>query len=249
MILEDAHWSDPTSLEVFGRIVDRIRMLRVLLAVTYRLEFEPPWIGRWQVTTLTIKRLGEREVSATIDRVVGNKLISASIRQDIIERTDGTGYWCISAIRRRMRVRRRPAMLGACVHSTSAVAPPSLYRAEAREQEGLAMLGHLNRAINLSITPFEPIEWLTGLDAINADGDCTTYATAKYFALREAGIATNRVRVVIVHERNRRVRGFERDAGSFPAVSGMAWRSSSRRVTPMDLPSVPAPSRKAARYR
>ena len=89
MIFEDAHWTDPTSLEVFGRVVDRIRTLRVLLIVTFRPEFEPPWIGRPYVTALTINRLAQRDIDAMIDRVVGNKLLPASIRQDIIERTDG----------------------------------------------------------------------------------------------------------------------------------------------------------------
>jgi class 3 adenylate cyclase len=89
MIFEDAHWTDPTSLELFSRTVDRIRTLRVLLIVTFRPEFDPPWVGRPYVTALTINRLAEHEVSAMIDRLVGNKLIPASIRQDIIERTDG----------------------------------------------------------------------------------------------------------------------------------------------------------------
>src|SRR5262249_30083204 len=89
MIFEDAHWADPTSLEAFGRAVDRIRTLGVLLVVTYRPEFEPPWIGRPYVTALTINRLAQRDVDAMIDRVVGNKLIPANIRRDIIERTDG----------------------------------------------------------------------------------------------------------------------------------------------------------------
>ena len=89
MIFEDVHWIDPTSLEALGRAVDRIRNLRVLLIVTYRPEFDPPWIGGPHVTALTINRLGEREIDAMIDRVVGNKLIPIGIRQDIIERTDG----------------------------------------------------------------------------------------------------------------------------------------------------------------
>ena len=89
MIFEDAHWTDPTSLEVFGRVVDRIPSLRVLLIVTFRPEFEPPWIGRPYVTALTLNRLGEREIAAMIDGVTGNKPLPESIRQDIIERTDG----------------------------------------------------------------------------------------------------------------------------------------------------------------
>ncbi|MFZ2077022.1 MAG: adenylate/guanylate cyclase domain-containing protein, partial [Xanthobacteraceae bacterium] len=88
-IFEVVHWSDPTSLELFGRVVDRIRTLRALLLVTFRSEFEPPWIGRAHVTALTINRLTEREIGAMIDRVVGNKLLPASVRQDIAERTDG----------------------------------------------------------------------------------------------------------------------------------------------------------------
>ena len=89
MIFEDAHWTDPTSLEAFGRAVDRIRTLRVLLIVTYRPEFEPLWIGRPHVTALTINRWAERDIDAMIDGVVGNKHLPASVRQDIIERSDG----------------------------------------------------------------------------------------------------------------------------------------------------------------
>ncbi len=89
MIFEDAHWSDPTSLEVLGRAVDWIATLRVLLIVTFRPEFEPPWIGRPHVTALTINRLAQSEVGTMIDRLVGDKPIPASLRQDILERTDG----------------------------------------------------------------------------------------------------------------------------------------------------------------
>ena len=89
MIFEDAHWTDPTSLEAFGRTVDRIAGLRALLIVTFRPEFEAPWIGRPHVTALTLNRLAQREIDAMIDRVAGNKLLPANIRQDIVERTDG----------------------------------------------------------------------------------------------------------------------------------------------------------------
>jgi hypothetical protein len=50
MIFEDAHWTDPTSLEAFGRTMDRIKTLPVLLIVTFRLEFDAPWVGQSHVT-------------------------------------------------------------------------------------------------------------------------------------------------------------------------------------------------------
>ena len=89
VIFEDAQWGDPTSLEAFGRIVDRIASLRALLIVTFRPEFEAPWIGQPQVTALALNRLGHRDVGTMIDHVIGNKPLPANIRQDIIERTDG----------------------------------------------------------------------------------------------------------------------------------------------------------------
>jgi class 3 adenylate cyclase/predicted ATPase len=89
MVFEDAQWSDPTSLELFGRAVDRIRTLSVLLVVTFRPEFEPGWIRQSHMTPLSLNPLAPRQVSAMIDHIVGNKPLPANIGQDIIERTDG----------------------------------------------------------------------------------------------------------------------------------------------------------------
>jgi class 3 adenylate cyclase/predicted ATPase len=89
MIFEDAHWTDPTSLEAFGWVVDVIATLPVLLIVTFRPEFEAPWIGRPHVAALTLNRLTQRDVVAMIDRVIGTAPLPPGIRQDIIERTDG----------------------------------------------------------------------------------------------------------------------------------------------------------------
>ena len=68
-------WIDPTSTEALGRTVDPLKTLGVLLIVTYRPEFEPPWIGRPHVTALTLNRLGEREIAAMIDGITGNKAL------------------------------------------------------------------------------------------------------------------------------------------------------------------------------
>ena len=79
MIFEDVHWIDPTSLEALGRTVEGLRTLGGLLIVTYRPEFEPPWIGRPYVTALTLNRLGEREIATLIDSVTGNKSLPENI--------------------------------------------------------------------------------------------------------------------------------------------------------------------------
>ena len=89
MILEDAHWIDPSTLEMLGRTVKRIEGLRVLFVVTFRPEFEPTWIGQSHVTTVTINRLIGREINTMIDNLSGEQLIPTNIRHDIIQRSDG----------------------------------------------------------------------------------------------------------------------------------------------------------------
>jgi class 3 adenylate cyclase/tetratricopeptide (TPR) repeat protein len=89
MIFEDAHWADPTSLEVLSHAVNRIATRRILLIVTFRPGFTAPWIGEQHLTAFTLDRLRQREVSAIIDRLVGNVSLAESVRKDIIERTDG----------------------------------------------------------------------------------------------------------------------------------------------------------------
>jgi class 3 adenylate cyclase/predicted ATPase len=89
MIFEDAHWIDPTSLEVLGRTVDRIKTLPALLIVTFRPEFTAPWVGQSHVTSLTLNRLGEREAAAIVARLAGNKALPADVLAEIVERTDG----------------------------------------------------------------------------------------------------------------------------------------------------------------
>jgi predicted ATPase len=122
MIFEDAQWTDPTSLEVFGRVVDRIEALRVLLIVTFRPEFDPPWIGQPHVTDMTINRLARREVGTMIDRVIGNKLLSESLRQDIIERTDGIPLFVEEMTKAVLEAESQ----GEAQRMAAAVSPPAL---------------------------------------------------------------------------------------------------------------------------
>jgi predicted ATPase len=89
MVFEDAHWSDPSSRELLDLTIDRIQNLPVLLFVTYRPEFEPPWTGQSQVITLTLSRLNRRNGAVLVKRIVGNQTLREELIDDIVERTDG----------------------------------------------------------------------------------------------------------------------------------------------------------------
>jgi class 3 adenylate cyclase/predicted ATPase len=122
MIFEDAHWADPSSLEVFGRLVDKIDFLRVLLFVTFRSEFAAPWVGRSHVTALTINRLTEREVMALIEQVAGNKALPEHVQQDILERTDGIPLFVEEMTKAVLEAEGE----GAAAHTAAAVPSPAL---------------------------------------------------------------------------------------------------------------------------
>jgi class 3 adenylate cyclase/tetratricopeptide (TPR) repeat protein len=89
LVVEDAHWADPTSLELFELIVERASSLPLLAIVTFRPEFVPPWVGRPQVTLISLNRLPRRLRAEMIARVTGGKVLPQEIADQITDRTDG----------------------------------------------------------------------------------------------------------------------------------------------------------------
>ena len=73
MVFEDAHWIDPTSRELLDLTIERVGNLPVLLVVTFRPEFQPPWTGQPQVSTLTLNRLDRHDRTALIEQVAGGR--------------------------------------------------------------------------------------------------------------------------------------------------------------------------------
>ncbi|HTV26342.1 MAG TPA: AAA family ATPase, partial [Xanthobacteraceae bacterium] len=88
-LLEDVHWIDPTSLDLFSRLVDRLPSLRALLVLTFRPEFVSPWVGRPHVSPLSLSRLGRPEALVIIDGVSGGKALPPEILEQIVAKTDG----------------------------------------------------------------------------------------------------------------------------------------------------------------
>jgi class 3 adenylate cyclase/predicted ATPase len=89
MMLEDAHWLDPTSRELFDQIVDRLQDLPVLLVATFRPELSPPWTRFPHVTLLTLNRLPQAQVATLVDRITEGKVLPAEVLQQILARTEG----------------------------------------------------------------------------------------------------------------------------------------------------------------
>ena len=90
MIFEDLHWIDPTSREFLDLVLARIDRLPVLLAATFRPEFQPPWVGQAHATVIALNRLGRGDGAVMVERLAGNAaLLPPDVIAEIVERTDG----------------------------------------------------------------------------------------------------------------------------------------------------------------
>jgi predicted ATPase/class 3 adenylate cyclase len=89
VVLEDAHWIDPTTLELIEQALDRGAAAPVLLLLTSRPENQPALAGHPHVTRLTLNRLGRGSVEAIVERLSSGSVRPVELIDTIIARTDG----------------------------------------------------------------------------------------------------------------------------------------------------------------
>ena len=89
MVVEDAHWIDPSTLEFLGALIERLGSLRVVLLVTFRSEFEPPWADQAAVSRISLGRLSREKSAEIVASLTGGKAVPDVALDTIMERTDG----------------------------------------------------------------------------------------------------------------------------------------------------------------
>ncbi|MGA8950053.1 MAG: adenylate/guanylate cyclase domain-containing protein, partial [Xanthobacteraceae bacterium] len=89
IVLEDAHWIDPTTQELLTRLIDSIESARVLAIVTARPEFASPWAGRDHVASLALSRLGRTQCAEIVAGLAAAQSVTADLLEEILAKTDG----------------------------------------------------------------------------------------------------------------------------------------------------------------
>jgi predicted ATPase len=88
-ILEDLHWTDPTTLELLDLLIDQISTHSIYPLLTCRPTFQPNWGHRSYLTELTVNRLSQDQITRMAEQVAGGKNIPEEVLQQIVEKTDG----------------------------------------------------------------------------------------------------------------------------------------------------------------
>jgi predicted ATPase len=88
-IVEDLHWTDPTTLELLNLLLDQTPTASMLVLLTCRPHFQPSWTHRSYLTEVSITRLAQPQIEPMITQVAGGKALPHVVMQQIVERTDG----------------------------------------------------------------------------------------------------------------------------------------------------------------
>ena len=88
-IVEDAHWIDPTTMDLLTRIIDRAQSMRVLVIIIFRPDFKPVWADYSHVTFLTLSRLPRRHSAELLASMTGGKAFPPEVERAILAKTDG----------------------------------------------------------------------------------------------------------------------------------------------------------------
>jgi class 3 adenylate cyclase/tetratricopeptide (TPR) repeat protein/rhodanese-related sulfurtransferase len=89
LTLEDAHWADPSSLELLELAMEQLAALPVLLIISFRPEFVTPWIGRPGVSLIALSRLNARQSALLAMQVAAARMLDTAILERIVTKTDG----------------------------------------------------------------------------------------------------------------------------------------------------------------
>src|SRR5712664_1973120 len=88
-VMEDLHWVDPTTLELLSLLVDQGPTAHILVLMTFRPDFPPPWTGRAHLTQVTLNRLPRRQAAEMTGRVAHGKALPAEVVAQVVAKTDG----------------------------------------------------------------------------------------------------------------------------------------------------------------
>jgi len=88
-VWEDLHWADPSTLEMLTLFFDQVPITRLLVVLTFRPNFTPPWQPRSHITPLTLTRLERHSVEAMMEKITGGKPFPREVLQQVVAKTDG----------------------------------------------------------------------------------------------------------------------------------------------------------------
>ena len=169
LVVEDVQWVDPTTLELLGRYFGPEPVARVLLLLTYRTDFVPPWAHRAHVHHLALERLGGEAIHAMVEKLTGGQSLPPELEAQIGARTDGVPLFVeeiTHAVLESGFVEERPAGLAAAGTLPERLVPSTLRESLMARLDGLGEARAVAQVLSIvgREAPFELVRVVSQLD-------------------------------------------------------------------------------------
>ena len=105
------HWADPSTLELVERVIELVQRLQVLMLITFRPDFMPPWRSRAYLTSLSLNRLSRKRGAAMVAELTGSKALPPEVLEQILLKTDGVPLF-VEELTKAVLESRAPARCG-----------------------------------------------------------------------------------------------------------------------------------------
>jgi predicted ATPase/DNA-binding response OmpR family regulator/class 3 adenylate cyclase len=211
LLLEDAHWIDPTTLELFERLIGEFGARRMLLIVTCRPDFVPFGNATADVTPIALSRLSIAESGAMIQQVAGGRELPKPVFDEILAKTDGIPLFIEELTKNVLESRipveatdgrdprgaAGPPNIPATLHDSLMVRLDRMGWAKELAQAASALGRDFQHAVIAAATEFSPerlregLQWLTDAQLVyrRGAGEAATY-TFRHALLQDAAYAS-----------------------------------------------------------
>ena len=166
ILFEDAHWADPTTMELLDQLIERIASERILLLITFRPEFAVPWNGRRNVSLMALNRLAPSHATELVGAVAGSTQLPRDALAEILAKTDGVplfieeftkavleGDSATEAEQKRLSSRRPPLIVPTTLHDSLMARLDRLPGAKTTAQLGAVIGREFQHRILAAISP------------------------------------------------------------------------------------------------
>ena len=176
MLFEDAHWADASSLELLDKTIGQLTSLPVLLIVSFRPEFQPPWVGLAIASLITLRRLTQKQAALLAERVVVERVLSPTLLDRILTQADGVPLF-IEELTKAMLEGTEPSGNDAAPHQVPATLQASLISrldripaAKQVAQIGAVIGREFGHALLTDVAKMPESQLAEGIDTLVASG-------------------------------------------------------------------------------
>jgi class 3 adenylate cyclase/tetratricopeptide (TPR) repeat protein len=167
---EDLHWVDPSTLELLGMLLERCRETRVLIAMTFRDSFQPPWELHEPATTVALGKLSRRDLKRLVKAVAADAELPNAMLDEVLTKTDGIPLFAEELAKTLLDAGTRKSSIPATLQDLLMARLDRLGRAKEIAQLGASIGREFSHQLLATVSDMDSASLDDGLDRLIGSG-------------------------------------------------------------------------------